>query len=201
MKRLAFLAVVACLWGGALPGTGRAEFIITFTQNGANVDATGSGRLNIAALAFNHSDTGNPFVQGTFAIVQLGASGGPLDDYTGFTGPSSIGPGGPFPASSGTGPIVGILDVPSIAQFVVTPQGYISGTSITSSATWDNATISSLGLAPGTYEWTWGSGATADDLQVVIPGAAVPEPASLTLSGLGAAGLLGYGWRRRKRAV
>jgi hypothetical protein len=196
MKRLAFLAVVACLCGGALPGTGRAEFIITFSRNGANVDATGSGRLNIAALAFDHSDTGIPFVQGVGALVQLGASGGPLDDYTGFTGPSSIGPGGPFPASSGTGPLVGIIDAFSV-HFVVTPLGYISGTSITSSATWDNATISSLGLTPGTYEWTWGSGATADDLKVVIP-SAVPEPASLTLLGLGAAGLLGYGWRRRR---
>jgi hypothetical protein len=27
---------------------------------------------------------------------------------------------------------------------------------------------------------------------------ATPEPASLTLVGLGAAGLLGYGWRRRR---
>jgi len=29
----------------------------------------------------------------------------------------------------------------------------------------------------------------------------VPEPYSLTLFGLGSLGLLGYGWRRRKRAT
>jgi hypothetical protein len=32
MKRLAFLAVVACLWGCALPGTGQADIITFGTQ-------------------------------------------------------------------------------------------------------------------------------------------------------------------------
>jgi hypothetical protein len=99
MKRLAFLAVVACLCGCALTGTGRAEFIITFAQNGANVVATGSGSLNIAALAFELSDNGFPAVQGIGALVQLGMPQGPLDDYTGFTGPTSIGFGNLFRAN------------------------------------------------------------------------------------------------------
>jgi hypothetical protein len=79
----------------------------------------------------------------------------------------------------------------------------MSGATIpVSTATWDNTTISGLGLTPGTYEWTWGSVANgnADDLKVVIP-ASIPEPASLTLLGLGAVGMMGYAWRRRRRAA
>jgi hypothetical protein len=37
-----------------------------------------------------------------------------------------------------------------------------------------------------------------DDVSLNPATTATPEPASLTLLGLGAAGLLGYGWRRRR---
>jgi hypothetical protein len=55
------------------------------------------------------------------------------------------------------------------------------------------------GLASGT-----GGNASSDLLYgytkfTVGPTTAVPEPGSLTLVGIGAVGLIGYGWRRRGR--
>jgi hypothetical protein len=56
-------------------------------------------------------------------------------------------------ATTGTGDIVGIGGV----QLLV-PSGYVSGTALSSSATWNSATFASLGVTPGTYFWTWGTG-------------------------------------------
>jgi hypothetical protein len=53
-------------------------------------------------------------------------------------------------------------------------------------------------LTPGTYVYTWGTGAHADSFTVQIGPTAAPEPASLTLLGIGVASLAGYGWRRRR---
>jgi hypothetical protein len=39
---------------------------------------------------------------------------------------------------------------------------------------------------------------SADTLVIMAPTTATPEPASLTLQGLGAAGLVGYRWRRQR---
>ena len=47
-------------------------------------------------------------------------------------------------------------------------------------ATYDNQTFMSLGVTPGTYEWTWGSGAN-QNFTLVIGAAAVPEPSSVLL--------------------
>jgi hypothetical protein len=123
--------------------------------------------------------------------------------YFGISGPTSFGTGNFTPVSSESGQFAGIIDgitIGSLSGAVLVPDGYTSGSTLTSSATWDSTTISGLGLTPGTYIYTWGSVAngTADSLVVEISS---PEPSSLILLGMGGVGLLGYGWRRRRKSV
>lgn len=63
-------------------------------------------------------------------------------------------------------------------------------------ATWLDETFAGLGLTPGTYVWTWDSGADSFTLEI----GQTPLPAAFPLfaTGLGAMGLLG--WRRKRKA-
>jgi len=72
--------------------------------------------------------------------------------------------------------------------------GYVSDTALSSSATWLNNTFASLGLTPGTYEWTWGDGGANQNFTLVIE--AAPDGGT-TISLLGCA-LLGLAALRRK---
>jgi hypothetical protein len=74
---------------------------------------------------------------------------------------------GDLVAISGSG---GVLSVPS---------GYASDNPLSDTATYDTATFSGLGVSPGSYVWTWGSGAHADSFTLQIGPAAVPESSSL----------------------
>jgi hypothetical protein len=74
---------------------------------------------------------------------------------------------------------------------LVVPSGYVSGSLLSDTATYINQTFASLGAIPGTYLWTWGSGASDDTFTLQIgPVAAVPEPSSLLLLGIALAGLM-----------
>jgi hypothetical protein len=105
----AFLCAFVAL---ALTPTSRGGVIITFSQNGADVDATATGSLNLTALTFAGSPLGGPgaSVAPNGALVVFGTNFGfnESDDYTGITGPGSFGPGqGPEGAVT-TGPDLGI---------------------------------------------------------------------------------------------
>jgi hypothetical protein len=85
-------------------------------------------------------------------------------------------------AGSGTGDLVGILRFgsrdegllgPFVASLVI-PRGYVSGTALSNSATYNNATLATLGVTPGTYEWTWGTGANQKFTLRILPGNGSP---------------------------
>ena len=74
------------------------------------------------------------------------------------------------------------------------PVGYISGAALLDTATYAGQTFASLGVIPGTYEWTWGTGAN-QNFTLTTSAVAVPEPSSLVVLG---GGLLAM-WRARRR--
>ena len=100
-----------------------------------------------------------------------------------------------FFANTGSGDFVGIESSVGTAAFLV-PQGYVSGAALSGSMTFNNATFASLGVIPGTYVWTWGTGLPNQNFTLHIGGAGVPDGGS-TVSLLGCA-LLGLTALRRK---
>jgi hypothetical protein len=167
----------------------QAAYTVTLLQQGTDVIATGSGSLDLTDLTSLGPDLDNPRVFGPKATIIVGPAGPTiLSAYSGLSGPGSFGPGFNHDADSGTGNVVGLLGLGGILGV---PTTYTSSTPLgTSTATWSSATFASLQVTPGTYEWTWGTGADADTFTLQIgPAAAVPEPASLALFGIGLAGL------------
>lgn len=186
-----------------------ASFVVNVIESGGDVVATGSGTLDLTDLIFDQFASPGRFIIPAQAEVSLGALGtgqGTIWDQSGqppvgISGPSSFGHGtGPDSPTSGTGDIVG-LEISSGRLGLAVPQGYVSGSQLNSSDAWSGATFSSLGLTPGTYVWTWGSGADADFFTMNIGASSVPEPASLMMLGTGSLAILGFARRRRRASA
>jgi hypothetical protein len=90
---------------------------------------------------------------------------------------------------------------PVQAPTLFVPTGYVSGTALSATDTYSGQTFVSLGLTPGTYTWTWGTGANADSFKVQIGPAAtaVPEPSTAILAVFEAVAFVTYGWSRHRR--
>jgi hypothetical protein len=173
----------------------RAAYAVDLTQKGSNVVATGSGTINLGDLTFLLSQPGFPEIFPSEPGISLGADG-EIDVYGVATPPVNFGSGGGVAASTGSGDLT-IAAGPSDALISV-PAGYVSGSPLSGSATWDNQTFISLGVTPGTYKWAWGSGADADSFTLIIGTAGiVPEPSTWAMVLLGFVGLGFASYRRR----
>ena len=189
------LAGAAILLLIAAPGRAHAGFLLAISQTGGNVVVNGSGTINTTALTLvsNPGQVG-PQINSPYAVLVAGSQAS-TTQYGGLTGPANFGGSGGsnnVSAGSATGTLVGILGA---ASYLDLSQNYVSGSTISDSATFTNATFASLGFTPGTYTYTWGTGANADSLTVT----SAPEPSTWALLGLGAAalGLTLRGQRRR----
>jgi len=194
LKKRDWIAAVGIILSGlSLSPSARANLVININQVGSDVVAIGSGTLNTSHLAGN-GFIGTDFIEANTARIIFGAIGSG-DTYL-ISGPANFGAGSFVAASSASGDLFGLIGFGD----VLVPRGYISGALLSGTDTFDNATISSLGLAPGTYVYTL-AGSEPDSVTVQIGVSAVPEPSTWAMVILGFAGLGFMGYRRRKIAL
>jgi hypothetical protein len=213
MKRLAFLAAVACLWGCALPGTGKAgpaTYIESFTASGLIFDTPFSNAL--VTLTFT-GDTDN---------ITSPASG----LFFNLTGTATVNVAGITANFRSPAGVFAFQGTPQMGPFQAPEAGFVASTG--SNTTFVNATQNSVFA---TYDLTFSIGPVTGpsfmpasqffliementseigSLFIGSVGAqstfqtdsflppTVPEPASLTLLGVTAAGILGYRLCRRR---
>jgi hypothetical protein len=181
---LSFLSLFAVICPSA-----KATYIATLDEIGGNVVVgTGSGSFDLTELTFetNVSDS-SALIYSSIGLLILGS--GDSDIYSGISGLTNFGSGSFTTSNSRTGNIVGVFG--GAVSLLQVPRNYMSATPLgTSTGTWNSATFASLGLTPGTYVWTWGSGEHADSFTLQIGPANVPETASTIALMLGAVGTL-----------
>ena len=108
-------------------------------------------------------------------------------------GPSGFGSGTFIVANSTSGQVFAVQ-----GANIYFPANYVSKTSFNSTATWNGKTLSTLGITPGTYVYSWGSGPNADS--ITMTAGAVPEPAEYAAVAGGLC-LARAAWRRSQRAA
>lgn len=183
----------------------RAGFIMTLKPMGHNVVASGSGRFNLKGLELASTAVLSGGLVDPFdAAADSGPNDAPMgygyEAIAGLTGPKTYGSGYRTTSNSGAGDFVGI-NPGSLSENLVVPQKYASGDALSTTATFDNASFASLGITPGTYTWTWGSGPNQRfTLKAVNSVHPVPEPPVLGIFAIGLAGMgLALGRRKRQR--
>lgn len=182
------MAMIGC---GVAASPAKAGYVVTLAQVGSDVVATGSGPIDLTGLnllSTNAAGSAHLFPAQAAILTGPAPSSVFFSFYGGYTGSTSFGSGSFISANNGSGDPVGI-ESPVFNELIV-PLGYVSGNPLSDTSTYAGATFTSLGVMPGTYEWTWGTGAN-QNFTLQIGAAAVPEPSSLLLLVGALAGLLG----------
>jgi hypothetical protein len=151
-----------------------APMTVTIYESGSNVVMSASGTVDLSGLTLVSSSVG-PFGGGGLGINNAtfvcGANGSSGSSYSGFTSvPSNFGSGSGLANSSGTGQAFGVIFDMAPPHLLIVPTGYTSGGNISSTQTFNNTSLSTLGLTNGTYTYTWSGGS----IDVVVGGTPGP---------------------------
>jgi hypothetical protein len=161
---------------------GFSVFNVTVSEVGPDVVWSGSGSFNLAALSLATSGNNGSAFSALAGIWAIGPTT-PCQRYGGasFTGYSTTFGNNlvvPTPISSGS--TFGVTSGGVSGRVVIVPSGYTSNTVISGTATYTGATITSMGLTPGTYTWAWGSGANSSSIVMVIENSLVTPTPTVT---------------------
>jgi hypothetical protein len=177
IRAIGFLTcLLACQ---TIPGRAVAGVILVLRESGGNVVATATGSINLTALRAVSPVDITPFISPTEGEIFVGPAA-TNEEFEAITPPQEFGPGGLTRATSVTGQSFGIAGSGGALDL---PTGYTSEAPLSGTATWSGQTFASLGITPGTYTFTWGSGTSADFF--TINAAVVPEPPSIVLAAIG----------------
>jgi VPDSG-CTERM motif len=164
------LATLAIAITCGISAPAQANYIVTLEQVGSNVVATGTGAFDLTGLSFAGSNSLGTGIHPSLALAGIGPDGS-VDEWDGtapFAGPTNFGPGPGTSPDSSSGDTVGNFPYVFGAGVLFVPVGYTSGNLLSDSLTFNNQTFSSLGVTPGTYVWSWGTGAN-QNFTLVVP--------------------------------
>ncbi|MHA6724261.1 PEPxxWA-CTERM sorting domain-containing protein [Sphingomonas sp. RS2018] len=176
-----------------------AAYTITYQQVGSNVVSTGSGSLLTASGSAGFTGSFYGYVSASRPELYVGSGDYIIRNFSSVNGPSTLGAGTQVTADVNTGVFAGYFYTGDVLS-ILTSASYVSGTDLgTSTSTYNNRTIASLGLNTGTYVYNFGQGANADSLTIQVGGlsAAVPETSTWLMMIAGFGGI-GFAMRRKK---
>lgn len=171
---------------------------ITIAPQGGDVVMSASGSLNLTALTLiGGGGTSYAYagIRPSEAWITTGVPGA-VDLYQLVSGPSNFGSSGTyFEPEVASGDVFGVIGGGSMPGLLLVPFNYVSGTPLTSTATFSGATLSSLGVQEGTYVWSWGTSGSSDSLSLTV----IPEPTCISIMAVSV--LTYFSIRTRSRTI